>query len=110
MAHVELFPMLNGLKFDISTFCSTCALASVTVFCSSLLSWLPVVLLRYFVSGFEMVPVVCVFTGNVLTFHVHFFLLRSFCILNSCVFLTIHVHHKVRTSFSLCFKHYYYYH
>jgi len=36
---------------------------------SSLISWIPVVWLRYCLSDFEMVPVDPVFTGNTFTFH-----------------------------------------
>jgi hypothetical protein len=48
MLHVMLFPMLNVLQFYISTSRSVCAVPSVAVFCSSLISCFPVMLLRYY--------------------------------------------------------------
>jgi hypothetical protein len=63
MAHVMLFPMLNLLYFYISTFRSVYALPSVDVFCSSLISCFPGMLLRYFLNYFEMVLVAHIITG-----------------------------------------------
>jgi len=57
MVHVMPFPMINVLYFYISTFRNMCAVPSMTVFCSFLNSCFPVVLLMYFVSDFEVVPV-----------------------------------------------------
>jgi len=63
--HVRLFPKINLLCFYISTFRSTCAVPSMAVVCSSLMSCFPVLLLRYFLIDSEMVPVVRAITGVV---------------------------------------------
>jgi hypothetical protein len=52
MVHVILFSMKK--YFYISTFRSMFAVPHVPVFCSSLLSRLPVMLLRYFLNDVEM--------------------------------------------------------
>jgi hypothetical protein len=52
-----LFPILNLLYIYISTFRSTCAVPNMAVFCSSLISCFHVMLLRYFLYDFQMVPV-----------------------------------------------------
>jgi hypothetical protein len=46
MVHVILFPMLNVLYFYISTFRSMYIVPNMAVFCSSVISSFPVVLLR----------------------------------------------------------------
>jgi hypothetical protein len=51
------FTMINVLYFYISTFRNMCIVPSMTVFCGFLNSCFPVVLLMYFVSDFEVVPV-----------------------------------------------------
>ena len=58
MVLTSLVPVLNLLYFYISTFRSMCAVPNVTVFCSSLTSWFPGMLLTYFLNDFEIVPVV----------------------------------------------------
>ena len=40
-----------------------CAVPNMAVFCSSLISWLPGMLLTYFLNDFEMVPVARIITG-----------------------------------------------
>jgi hypothetical protein len=57
MVHVMRFPMIKALYFYISTFRSTCAAPTMDIFCSSLLSCFPGILVRYFLNGFEMVTV-----------------------------------------------------
>ena len=86
MVHITLFAMLNLLYFYISTFRCVCAVPSMAVFCTSLISCFPVMLLMYFLNDFEMVPVVPIITGItfVVTFHmccisiVMFLYFRSF--------------------------------
>ena len=56
-------PMTYGLFFYISTSHSLCAVHNMAVFCSSLISRFPGVLLRYCVCYFAMVPVAPVITG-----------------------------------------------
>jgi hypothetical protein len=51
------FPMTNVSYFHISAFQSMCAVASMAVFCSSLVFCIPSMLFRYFVNDFEMVQV-----------------------------------------------------
>ena len=51
------------LYFYISTFCSMCAVPNMAVFCSSLISCFPGMLLRYCLGDFEMVLVTPVVTG-----------------------------------------------
>jgi hypothetical protein len=50
MVHTSLAPVLNLLYFYISTFRSMCAVPNMAVFCSSLTSWIPSTLLRYFLN------------------------------------------------------------
>jgi len=69
MVLISLCPVLNLLHFYISTFRSTCAVPNMTVFCSSLTSCFPGMLLTYFLNDFEIVPVAPVIT--VITFVVH---------------------------------------
>ena len=86
MVHTSLAPVLNLLHFYISTFRSMCAVPSMAVFCSSLTSWIPGTLLRYFLNDFEIVPVVPIVTGVtfVFTFHmrcISVVRLSHFCLL-----------------------------
>ena len=71
MALISLVSVLNPLHFYISTFRSMCAVPSMAVFCSSLTSWFPGMLLTYFLNVFEIVPVAPIITGInfVFTFH-----------------------------------------
>jgi len=71
MVLILLVPVLNLLYFYISTFRSMCAVPNRAVFCSSLISCFPGMLLTYFLNGFEMVPVAPVFTGITLVFTFH---------------------------------------
>jgi len=57
MVLISLVPVLNLLYFYISTFRSVCAVSNVAVFCSSLTSCFPGLLLTCFVNDFEIVPV-----------------------------------------------------
>ena len=89
MVHVTLFAMLNLLYFYISTFRSVCAVPSMAVFCSSLISWFPGMLLRYFLNYFEMVPVI---TGIIIHFMFDICYIskhKSFYYLLSCIFLAL---------------------
>ena len=64
-----LFPVLNVLYFYISTFRSICAVPKMAVFCNSLISCFPDMLLRYFLNGFETVTIALIITG--ITFVLH---------------------------------------
>ena len=52
MVLISLVPMFNLLYFYISTFRSMCAVPNMAVFCSSLTSRFPGMLLTYFVNDF----------------------------------------------------------
>ena len=54
---ISLVSVLNLLYSYISTFRSICAVPNVAVFCSSLTSCFPGMLLTYFLKDFEIVPV-----------------------------------------------------
>ena len=71
MVSISLVPALALLYFYVSTFRSMCAVPNVAVFCSSLTSWFPGMLLTYFVNNFEMVPVAPIITGITLVFTFH---------------------------------------
>jgi len=45
-----------------------CAVPNMAVFCSSLTLWFPGMLITYFLSDFEMVPVAPIITGITLVF------------------------------------------
>ena len=66
MALISLVSGLNLLYFYISTFRSMCAVPNMAVFCSSLTSWFPGVLLTYFLNDFEIVPVAPIITGIII--------------------------------------------
>jgi hypothetical protein len=57
MVPIPSVPALALLYFYVSTFRIMCAVPSMAVFCSSLTSWFPGMLLTYFLNDFEMVPV-----------------------------------------------------
>ena len=69
---ISLVSVLNLLYFNISTFRSLCAVPNMAVFCSSLTSCFPCMLLMYFLNDSEIVPVAPIITGItfVFTFHV----------------------------------------
>jgi hypothetical protein len=56
MVLTSLVPVLNLLYFYISTFQSLCAVPNMIVFCSSLTTCFPGMLLTYFLDDFEIVP------------------------------------------------------
>ena len=71
MVSISLVPALALLYFYVNTFRSMCAVPNMAVFCSSFTSWLPGMLLMYFLNDFEMVPVAPVITGITLVFTFH---------------------------------------
>ena len=71
MVLISLVPVLNLLYFYISTFRSMCAVPNMAVFCSSLTSWFPGMLLTYFLNDFEIVPVAPIITGITFVFTLH---------------------------------------
>ena len=69
---ISLVSVLNLLYFYISTFRSMCSVPNMAVFCSSLISCFPGMLLTYFLNDFEIAPVAPIITGIafVFTFHI----------------------------------------
>ena len=63
MVLISLVSVLNLLHFYISTFRSMCAVPNMAVFCSSLTSCFPGMLLTYFLNDFEIVPVAPIING-----------------------------------------------
>jgi hypothetical protein len=56
----------------ISTFCSMCAVPSMAVFCISLISRFPDMLLRYRLSDSEMVPFAPIGIGILLVYYYYY--------------------------------------
>ena len=94
MVLISLVSVLNLFYFYISTFLITCALPNMAVFCSSLTSCFPGMLLTYFLIDIEIVPVGPIITG--ITF---------VCILHECYYYQYHYyyHHRYHYHF-----HYYF--
>ena len=83
MVLISLVSVLNLLCFYISTFRSMCAVPNMAVFCSSLTSYFPGMLLTYFLNVFEIVPVAPIITGITFVFTFH---LRCISIVRSFYF------------------------
>jgi hypothetical protein len=66
MVLISLVPALTPLHLYVSTFRSMCAVPNVAVFCSSLTSWFPGMLLTYFLNDFEMVIIIIIIVINVI--------------------------------------------
>ena len=62
MVLISLASVLNLLYFYISTFRSMCAVPNMAVFCSSMTSCFPGMLLTYFLNVFEIVPIAPIIT------------------------------------------------
>ena len=71
MVLISLVSVLNLLYFYISTFRSMCAVPNMAVFCSSLTSYFPGMLLTYFLNDFEVVPFAPVIIGITFDFTFH---------------------------------------
>ena len=67
-----IWPLKYVLNFDVSTLCSMCVVPSMVVSCCYLMLCSAVMLLRFCLSGFEIIPIVPVITGitSDFTFHV----------------------------------------
>ena len=83
MVLISLVSMLNLLCFYISTFRSIYAVPNMAVFCTTLTSWFPVILLTYFLNYFEIVPVAPITTGITFVFTFH---MRCISIVRSLYF------------------------
>ena len=68
---ISLVSVLNLLYFYISTFRSMCAVPNKAVFCISLTSCFPGMLLTYFLNDFEIVSVAPIITGITFVFTFH---------------------------------------
>ena len=68
MVRILVVPALTPLYLNVSTFRSMCTVPNMAVFCSSLTSWFPGMLLTYFLNDFEMVPVAPIITGITFVF------------------------------------------
>ena len=93
MVLISLVSVLNLLYFYISTFQSMCAVPNMAVFCSSLTSCFPGMLLTYFLNDLEIVPVAPIITGItfVFTFHVRLLLLLLLLLLHLKVEISRHL-------------------
>ena len=97
---ISLDSVLNLLYFYISTFRTMCAVPNTAVFCSSLTSCFPGMLLTYFLNNFEIVPVAPIITGITFVFTFH---MRCISIVRSLYFRIF------SASFLIKFLYYYYY-
>jgi hypothetical protein len=66
MVHISLVPALTSLYLYVCTFRSMFAVPNMAVFCSSLTSSFPGMLLTYFLNDFEMVPAASIITSLLL--------------------------------------------
>ena len=80
---ISLVSVLNLLYFYISTFRIICAVPNMAVFCSSLTSCFPGMLLTYFLNDCEIVPVAPIITGITFVFTFH---MRCISIVRSLYF------------------------
>ena len=83
MVLIPLLAVLNLLYFYNSSFRSMCAVPNMAVFCSSLTSWFPGMLLTYFLNVYEIVPVAPIITGITFLFTFH---MRCISIVRSLYF------------------------
>jgi uncharacterized membrane protein len=60
MVPIYLVPALAVLCLYVSTLRSTCAVPNIAVFCSSLTSWFPGMLLTYFLNDFEVIIIIII--------------------------------------------------
>ena len=88
MVLVSLVSVLNLLYFHISTFRSMCAVPNVAVFCRSLTSCFPGMLVTYFLNDFEIVPVAPIITGITFILTIH---MRCISIVRSLYFIIFSV-------------------
>ena len=91
---ISLVSVLNLLYFYISTFRSMCAVPNMAVFCSSLTSCFPGMLLTYFLNTFEIIPVAPINIGITFVFTFH---MRCISIVRSLYFriLSAYCHYYI---------------
>jgi hypothetical protein len=78
MVPISLAPALAVMYFYISTFRSMCAVHNMAVFCSSLTSWFPGMVLTYFLNDFDMVPVAPITLVNKILSHERFIVFLTY--------------------------------
>ena len=83
MVLISLVSVLDLLYFYISTSRSMCAVPNIALFCSSLTSCFPGMLITYFLNNFEIVPVAPIVTGITFVFTFH---MRCISIVRSLYF------------------------
>jgi hypothetical protein len=83
--------MFCTLLTHICKFLSTCAVPSMSVFCSSLISCLHLAFIKYFLDYFEMVAVAPVITGFTLVRTFYTSSLITYLSLKISIFFNIHV-------------------
>jgi hypothetical protein len=66
MVPISLDPALTLMNFYVSTFRSLWSVPNMAVFCSSLPSWFPGMVLTCFLNDFEVVPVAPIITGIII--------------------------------------------
>ena len=71
MVLISLVSVLNPLYFYVNTFRSMCAVPNMALFCSSLTSCFPLMLLTYFLNDFEIVPFAPIITGITFVYTIH---------------------------------------
>jgi len=81
-------PQLQFGNFHISTFRSLCAVPSMAVLCSSLMSWFPGMQFRYFLSDFFNFSIFPYYSGItfVYTSHIH------------CIYAAVYLYLKIFTA------------
>ena len=97
MVLISLVSVLNLLYFYISTFQSMCAVPNMAVFCSSLTSWFPGMLLTYFLNDFEIVPFAPIIAGITFVFTFH---MRCISVVRSLYFRIFSASFLITFSFS----------
>ena len=113
MVLILLVSVLNLLYFYISTSRSMCAVPNMAVFCCSMTSCFPGMLLTYFLNNFEIVPVAPIITGITFVFTFHMLcisIVRSlYFIIFSASFLITFLSPEIATSINIYVAYYYYY-
>ena len=99
MVLISLVPVLNILYFYISTFRSMCAVPNMAVFCNSLTSWFPGMLLTYLLNDWNS-PSRHIVTGITFVFTLHVRCISTvrsiFKIFSAYYYYHHHHHHRRR--------------
>ena len=98
MVLISLVSVFNLLYCYISTFRSMCAVPNMAVFCSSLTSCFPSMLLTYFLNDTEIVPVGPIITGITFVFIFHMLCIIIIIIIIIVVTCTCYLYMLVQLS------------